>query len=582
MTDRSRRRRLAADLVAAGLLLALPWLLYGRALGLWWSEDDFFQLRFALDHAPAEYSFDPEVWRRLPNRVLSPLLFASYDLDLALFGLDPEAFYGHQLLAMGLGAVAFFLVLRLWLGPSASALGGLLLLLGPPVAGFAPLLMVRHYPEAILLGLLSAWAFVLAARRRRGPAAAFTTLSALLYLVAAIAKEIAVPLPAALVLLPVGTPRRRLRLLAPHAAVAAGYAAYRTWMLGTPVGGYGWAILPGDWPGLVLGLPGKMARELAGPSPWGWAAVALLAVAALGSAVRSRRAALLLAAGLLLAWLPALPVSLELTSRLAATSWLALAAALPFALRGLAAAVPRGRVAVGLPAGLAVVAVVTAAAGNRAAWGDQLALAQRRSAEARGFLELGRGDYLRHPVSSPAAMAELQRFAPLVLEQPAPGGWFYDDLFLCRPRRPPIDSLWAYDPEAETLAEVTPDLPTLRERHCSSIRRGAPLEARFRSREGNGLTWVLGPYEEGTYAFVLEEGRVRHAVPREGGFRLHRRPELTLRVRYDSPAGWVTYSPPLAVGAAPVEWRREGAAPRHRGEPGGRIGGHPGGAGNQP
>ena len=58
--------------LAAPALLALPFLLYRGALGLWWSEDDFFQLRYALGHAPLAYGLDPEVWRLLPNRVLSP------------------------------------------------------------------------------------------------------------------------------------------------------------------------------------------------------------------------------------------------------------------------------------------------------------------------------------------------------------------------------------------------------------------------------------------------------------------------------------------------------------------------------
>lgn len=566
------RARRAADLLAVFLLLALPWILYGQVLGLWWSEDDFFQLRYALDHGPAEYSFEPEVWRRLPNRVLSPLLFVSYDLDLALFGLDPEAFYGHQLVSIGLAAVALFLVLRLWLSVGWSLLGGAVFLLGPPVASLAPLLMVRHYPEAIALGLLSAWAFGLAARRSGGAAMGLTALSALLYLAAAAAKEIAVPLPAALVLLPEGTPRRRLFLLAPHAAVAAVYAVYRTWMLGTPVGGYGWAILPGEWPGLVLSLPGKVARELAGPSPWGWAALALLLVAVLLHALRSRRAVLLLGIGLLLAWLPILPVSQELTSRLAATSWLVLAAAVAVAAgRVIQAAAPAPRRIAG--AMLLALALVATLAGDRAAWADRLALAERRSVETRGFLELERGDYLRRPASSAPAMAELERFARSVLGRPAAGGWFYDDLFLCRRRRPSIRALWAYDAEAEALVEITPELPSLRRRHCSTIRRRAPLQASFRPRKGGVLTWTLGPYDDGTWSFVLEEGRLRYDVPREGAFGLGRTERLTLRVRHDSPEGWVTYSPPLPVKLAPEEpldWRR------------GRIGGHPAQGGNQP
>src|SRR5690606_32227588 len=65
-SDRPTRRRALLDALAALALLTLPLLLFRQALGLWWMEDDFFQLRYALDHGPLAYGLDPEVWRRLP------------------------------------------------------------------------------------------------------------------------------------------------------------------------------------------------------------------------------------------------------------------------------------------------------------------------------------------------------------------------------------------------------------------------------------------------------------------------------------------------------------------------------------
>jgi hypothetical protein len=62
----------------------------------------------------------------------------------------------------------------------------------------------------------------------------------------------------------------------------------------------------------------------------------------------------------------------------------------------------------------------------------------------------------------------------------------------------------------------------------------------------------------------LDDGRVRVPVPAQGGFRLARH-HLALRVRYQAPAGWVTYSEPLAwdlVERPTFAWRRrEGRAP---------------------
>jgi hypothetical protein len=559
--------RAAADLLAGLALLVLPWLLYGGALELWWTQDDFFQLRFTARHGPAGYLLDPEVWRQLPNRVLSPLLFASYDLDLALAGLDPAAFYGHQLLSLGLAALALYVLLRLWLPAPWALLGGGVFLLGPAVASLAPLLMVRHYPEALALALVSAVAFVAAARRRGGPARVGAGLSALLYLAASLAKEIAVPLPALLVLLPAGTLRRRLRLLAPHAAVLVLYVLYRAWMLGTLVGGYGWAVRPGEWPGLALRLPGKLARELAGPGPWGWVVLAALAAAVLLLARRSRRAAALAGTGLFAALLPVLPVATDVAPRFAVTAWLLLAGALPPAARHLAterrgADGERRARRLGVAVALALL-LAAALAANRQSWDRHLGEAARMSVENRGFLELGAGELLRHPLGPPASMVELRRFARELLGSPATGDWFYDDLFLCA-RKAPMRALWAFDPAAGRLEEITGELPALSRGHCGSIRWEAPLEVSLRREEGV-LAWELGPYRDdrdggtGGYAFLLQEGRIRYPMPARGAFRVGGLALRGLRVRYESPQGWVTYSPPLDLegpGGPAVRWAR--------------------------
>lgn len=555
-------RHAAADGLAAVALLALPWLLYGAAFDLWWTHDDFFQLRFTAAHAPWEYGLDPGVWRLLSNRVLSPLLFASYDLDLALAGPDPPFFYGHQLLSLGLAALALFALLRLWLPPCWALLGGIVLLLGPPVAALASLLMTRHYPEALLFALLSTWAFGAAVRRRSASAWALSGLSSVLYLSASLAKEIAVPLPVLLALLPAGTLRRRLVLLAFHAGALLLYTAYRVWMLGTPFGGSGWAVRPGEWAGLTLRLPGEVARELAGPSPWGWVALAGLAVVLLLLARRSRRNAALVAAGLLAALLPVVPVSIDMAPRYAVAAWLLLAAALPPGLRILARQgarpeAPGWRRGPWLASAVALL-LAAALAGNRAAWSRYQGRSARMSVENRGFLELGPGELLRHPAGPPASMAELPRFARELLGRPAEGGWFYDDLFLCETSEQ-VRALWRFDPARGRLEEITDELPALRRSHCGSIRRAAPLEVTFRFEAGI-LTWELGPRPEGEggYAFLFEDGRFRYDVPQRGAFRLGGRLPSSLRVRFESPEGWVTYSPPLelpAAGAA-LHWSR--------------------------
>ena len=197
--------------------------------------------------------------------------------------------------------------------------------------------------------------------------------------------------------------------------------------------------------------------------------------------------------------------------------------------------------------------------------------AERRSAEARGLLELGPGDLLRAPASPPASLDQLRRFAAEVLDRPVEAGWFYDDLFLCDPETgapaPPDARVYEYAPEEGRLQEITGEVPARARRYCGALDRAAPLEARLwadGAAGGRVLRWELGPYEDGRYAFVLDDGRLRYDFPgdlgREGAFHLGGLRRIALRVRHESPDGRVTYSPELEVdltpGAAPVRWRR--------------------------
>ena len=532
-------RRALPDLSLAALLGALGGLVYRRALGLWLTYDDFFHLHYLYTSTPAEYLLDPEVWQRLPFKMITPLLFLSFDLDLALFGLDARAFLVHQLVSFALCCAAFYLVLRLWLPRAWCAFAAVLFMLGPVTASIAPLLMVRHYVETALLCLIAAGLYVLAVRGRgTGTAVA----SAVLYLLAMLAKEIAVPLVFLLLLLPEGTFRRRLALAVPHAAAFALYLAYRLYMLGTMVGGYGWLVEPADLPRLALLLPVKIGAELLGhPSAASWAMLAAL-LAGLGIVLlKGKAAALLAGASVLLALLPILPVSTEMVPRYALPAWMVLALAFPFAARDL---VERGGVLRLAGLGLAVIAAAGVLLAHLDAREATFAKVERMSTENRAFLEMGPGDFLRTPISPPATMGELAWLKTDRLRKKPGAGWFYDDLFVCM--NPSLGRVWTWDPARRRMEDMTAALPRLRRRHCNAIREQAPMTVELHTA-GRTLHWTLGPYREGTWSFLLDDGRQAFPMPANGGFQLQRTGALSLRVKYRSPEGWNTYSPELKV-----------------------------------
>lgn len=549
----SGHRPAGEGLVALGLA-SLPGLLFHRVLDLWWLADDFFNLRYVHAYGPLQYGFEPAVWHRLPFRMLTPLLFASLDLDLDLFGLRPRWFYFHQLAAAGLATAALYLVLRLWLPRTWAAAGAGIFWLGPAAGSLVGLLMVRHYIEAIPLAVGAVGALVLAVRQgSRG----WSLASALLYLAACLEKEIAVPLPFLLALLPEGGLGERFRRLRPHAAVLGLYLALRLWMLGTFLGGYGWAVEPGGWPRLAVLLPGKLLAELAGHAPSGWVLVAILGGAGAAYALAVRRRAAATGALALLAVLPVLPVSTEMEPRYALALWLLAVVLFAFAGRALAARGGRGRAAAGT---LLVVVLLAGLFTHVTVWGERLASLERMSTENRAFLRLAPGDLLRKPLGYPASMAELARFKTEMLGLPAGAGWFYDDLYLST-RSEGLRRVWEYDPSARRVVDVTASVPALRRRHRSATRGEASLTARLH-HEGETLFWRLGPYGAGSYAFVLANGVRVFEVPQRGGFQLPGWTGISFRVRYRSPEGWVTYSPELSMDFErhpSLRWRRGGA-----------------------
>jgi hypothetical protein len=564
------------DGIAALALVAMVYLLYGTTLRLWWTFDDLFHAHFLLTHRPVAYCFSPEVWGRLPFQMFTPLQFLSYHADLALFGLVPAALYAHQLLALALAAVALYLAFRLWLSRPLAWAAALLFLLGIPCASWAIQLMLRHYVEGLALAALAVWVFVEALRRGRP---SLLALSATLYFLAMLEKEVYVPLLALLALLPEGAWRARRRSLGLHALALVLYLGWRWAMLGTLFGGYGLANRPSELPGLVGGLPTRLAGAVIGDV--GPASLVLLGclLAGLAFLAWKRPGSLwLVGASLVLIVGPIVPVAQNVNERFGALPWLLAVAGFVFGCRELAV-----RSAGGRRAAIVLVAVAAAAAlvSNRLDWSRRYAAADRMSAEGRFFLSMAPGDLLRSPRIPPAAMTEVRWLKEERLRLPRGSGWFADDVFLCGAGAAK-GRIWAYDDSRRGFADVTARAAQAASRFCSGLRREAPLSARFESSAG-AVFWTLGPYEEGRYALVFDAGVASLPVARTAGYRTRSR-RLTLMVRYESPAGWVTYSPPLSMDfreAKRFRWERGmGDTPPGRATPG--VSSAPGATGSGP
>lgn len=512
-------------------LIAIAILSCRKVLELWWTFDDPFHLNL-ISHRPVlDLLLGRSLWSNFPSHVFTPLLLVSLKADLAVAEFDARPFYLHHIASLVCIAPAIYLLIRQWVPPGSAACSALVAVLGVPMIECAQRLMDRHYLEGLLFAVLTALTFVIALRK---DSRTLGLISAFLYLLSMAAKEIFVPLIVMLAVIPERSSRQRLRALIPHAAALALYCIWRIALLGPKLETYGWAVQRADWPRVIATLPMRVMRVLA-PNVPGIVVVALIIGAVVIVAIRRPGSRLLLAAGIGCALIPILPVAFEIQPRYTLATWVLAAVAIAF--------LPRMRLAFALQ----IAIVVAGAISFRLQWTESFRNARRMSDEARAFAALGSTDLLWIPAVPPATLDELSRMTGSRAQ------WTYDSLPLCGGRMV-ATRFFAFDPAVGSVRETTRDRLL---RACKSNRR-TPLWIRFRYEQGS-LFWDFGPYRDGRYRVIIADGKQGFDVPRHAGFHLTGIPMLPLRLRYESPAGWITYSDDLQVAlkeGQTTAWRR--------------------------
>lgn len=512
------------------VLVAVAIALYRKAIRLWWTYDDPFNLRMVATHVWTDPYNAAHLW---PQKLFTPILFTAHELLLQFAGLDADRWYRAEIALIALAGLAVFFTLRLFIDTMPALGGAVIFIAGPPLCVFATQLMVMHYLLAIAFGAGAVAFYTLAFRR---DSFLFELLSAVCYFLAMLAKEIAIPLPLLLFFLPEKSIGVRVRHLLLHALAFFGFFLWRRSIIGTFLGGYGWVVTPIELPLVLLKLPWKLLELSAGNGLFaGLIALSLLALGA-AFALRTRRAWMLAIAGLILAVIPLIPVAKEVQPRFALVGWLWFSVV--FAI-GAASLNIAPRVA------LFIAAIATVMVANRQEWTVEYANAKRMSDEARMYMKLDANALLRKPSIPPAAMGELQWLKEVQYHGAKGSGWFYDDSFLCGPGDDG-KQIYEYVETRRQVVEVTARIPDFARTFCDSIRDDVPLWAEFHHRKER-LFWRFGPYDQGKWTAILAGGMQAFEVPRQDGFYLPNVPGLSLRIRYDSPEGWVTYSPEIVL-----------------------------------
>lgn len=358
-----------------------------------------------------------------------------------------------------------------------------------------------------------------------------------------------------LVFLPVGSLRERLRASWPFGIGLALYAAWRQTMVAGAFGGY---EASSESLGALGGRLILVARQFAAVTllPYGIAGKLLvsgLIVLALLAVVRRRSLPLMAALAVAVAG-PLLPVAERLDPRFELLPWLLVALLAGSAFTRSAAASRAWRIA-GSVALLCAFALTVP--GNRASWSNLRKLSLRSRAEGEFFLTRSvPGDILRQPLGVSTYFANLRWLRRDVLEGGEGGRVAYDDMFFCEAGQTRL-RVHAFSGTRGKVEPASSDATSL----CMGLRsrlHEAPLTVRL-TYDDPFISWRLGPYAVGSYSLIHGDEYAQFPASPTGSVR-YRIEDLTLRVKYESPEGWLVYSPPLRLhgrsGHGSVDWSR--------------------------
>ncbi len=525
--------------------LALLWALNHPALTSWWIRDDPCHLVKILEFG---------LWRPFISSIggfLTPWLNLSLGADFLLFGLEPTAFYLHQLLAFSVLIGAGYGFLRSYLTPAASSLALALFVASVPSFAVVRLLMNRHYLEGLILALACLALYRWSVEKER---LSWAILGAGAYLLATTTKEVFVPL---ILLLPFlagsdwlagGDWRQQWRYGLPFVVAAGIYGLWRLYMLGWSNNLSGYGALGGEF---RLEALARVPALLGLNRPWqiGLAIVVLLAVA-FGLRRRVSEAWLMLGVGLLALGAPLIPVAARLEPRHFFLPAFVFASIL-------AAALDRKTLEewrlIALRALAAVLVLVWAFASLTGSyfWHRFEPAVTHHRAEGSFVLDDSRDGLLMTTVNHSTFLECLARLRREVLVRPG-GPGFCGDACFCAERLPG-EKRWRYS--HGRIIEGESPVPGCDEDRMLKVELS-------HDRRAHRMSWSFGPYDEGSYEVLLISGietpgiSIPVALPRQGSMPYWLSGPLRFVVKHRSPDGRLTYSENYVVepdGEAVVE-----------------------------
>ena len=540
-------------------LFLLPFGRYYQILSGYWRWDDTAILLRLLKNPVWKYFCIPSVYQELSCSNLTPWVMLSYKGDLTLFGLNPPAFYLHHLLSLSFITVAGYYFLSLWLNKKFAFSGMVLFTIGAPVATVMQQLMTRHYLEGLLFAILGLYCIVLFLRRGKH---SYLIAGVVFYFLSITAKEIYVPLVCLLPWIPEQTMKARLKAMIPFVIVVFLYVFWRQYMLGSLVGGY--IGNPRDL--IYSGLPIVFSAFANVPAllfgNW-WklffaAYVVIIIFYVVARPSRFWHSIMIFTC----ITLPLVPLTISpgivAPDRYLFLVWFAVSFSFASCFDRLykkTSFLP-GKT---MPFIFIVIWFMVLVAIGTYGYDS----GKRTQQLAREYDMIGRFVWMTNDkevyfIPPPPVLASywfiscLSKIKSHVYPNLSSPVGVIDGIFL----QPAIKKLWMYDLECDCMKDISASLKTRISKAMAAVRK-APLSFCFKYIPGM-VSWRFGPYDKGLYHLLADEFGARF-LPREGALKARITDNFSFRLRYTSPAGWKTYSPPFTFEphGMSINWERK-------------------------
>jgi hypothetical protein len=533
-------------------------MLYHSAITGWWRWDDTQILKHVIEYSIWKDFLVPSVWQRLSSANFTPWVCLSFDLDLQFFGLNPTAFYVHHIFVLWLVGLATFFFLRLWLTRLWAILGSFLFLCGAPVATVSQQLMTRHYVEGLLFSVLALYFYIYSVREN---SQYLSWAGALSYLIAMSAKEVFVPLIAILPFLPEGDLRSRWKAFYPFILMVVAYALWRHYMIGSALGSYGHLFNLTS----AAALPYRAGTFLFGDGILGITGIlvfCLVLVIALWRKHNHLVVAVVTCAAIIC---PIIPVALGVNDpgRYLLVIWWVVAVTTVLAFGQV---VGIGRKTFILKT-LLYALILGSVLSQSLQTADSLTTTNKRFDTVGRFI-LGRDTQESLLMYLPVLLSQSPCYVSgLLWIKEKVTGQTQDASILADPKE--LEGLhrsgqevWTYEDRSQTIKDISRKIPDILSAWGAKVCI-RPLSAELCYSDNNDILWHFGLYKEGQYTFLGRDefgvtSRLR--LPARGKTRaLLTASTIPFYLRYDSPEGWITYSPLLYFKprpGVPFSWNR--------------------------